>query len=386
MRNLNILEVLEGKTLDPSVGDQARGIENYEEKFDALHALILNERGYSSHRRMYLLQEASTTSDFPILFGNILERQLLAKYMLAKPDWRSYIGVGTQKDFRASGQEILGIWGLRGRLPKIVQLGPYTQDKEVGEGKTAITLSKYGRLFGLAWETVLADYELGAFNDVGGDLLQAALVTEFFEATSLIADSSGPHASLYGTPVTHPIDGASITNKGTLKLSGTSGAANLGTTVGLMRQQVDMDGNPIVIVGFELVVPPPLEIDMLKILRAISVPSDNEGRAISVIRQMSITGHVNEYLPIVDASGNKNTTWYLFARLANGQAARLNFLAGRTSPELVLKAPNKVAVGGGAQGPLEGDFESDSILWRIRHIMGGTQIDPRMTYAQDGTS
>lgn len=379
---LNILEILEGKTLDPSVRDQARIMPDFEEKFDKLQALILNEQGFSSHYRRYLLQEASTMSDFPILFGNVLDRELLAKYTLAMPDWRSYIGVGTQKDFRASGQEVIGIFGLRGRLPKVVVRGPYTQDKEVGEGKVAITLSKFGRLFGLAWETVLADHELGAFNNVGGDLVEAALVTEFFEATSLIAAAAGPHASLYGAPITHPIDGASVTNKGTLGLT----AINLGTTVGLMRGQVDTDGNPILIAGFELVVPPAREIDMLKILRSVSVPSDAAGRDISVIRQMSITGHVNEYLPIIDTSANKDTTWYLFARLASGQAVRLNFLAGRTSPELVLKAPNKVAVGGGAQGPLEGDFESDSILWRVRVIMGGTQIDPRLTFAQDGTT
>jgi hypothetical protein len=116
------------------------------------------------------------------------------------------------------------------------------------------------------------------------------------------------------------------------------------------------------------------------------VASDTTGRDIATVRQMSITGHVNEYLPIVDVSANKDSTWYLFAKLASGQAARLNFLAGRTAPELVMKAPNKVAVGGGAAGPLEGDFESDSMLWRVRHIMGGTQIDPRVTYAQDGTT
>jgi hypothetical protein len=378
---LNILEVLEGKTLDPSVGDQAHSIENFEEKFDALQALILNEQGYSSHRRMYLLQEASTTHDFPILFGNVLERQLWAKYTLAKPDWRSYIGVGTQKDFRASGQEVIGIWGLQARLPKVVLRGEYKQDKELAEGKTAITLEKYGRLFGLAWETVLADYELGALGDVAERLMNAALVTEFYQATSLIADSSGPHASLYGATVTHPIDGKAITNKGSLALS----AVNLNTTIELARSQLDQDGNPIIIAGFELVVPPKLANKMLGLLRAIFVPQDTEGRAIGVVRQQSVIGHVNEYLPIVDTSGKKDATWYIFARLASGQAARLNFLAGRTSPELVMKAPNKVAVGGGAQGPLEGDFESDSMLWRVRHIMGGTAIDPRMTYAQTGS-
>ena len=54
----------------------------------------------------------------------------------------------------------------------------------------------------------------------------------------------------------------------------------------------------------------------------------------------------------------------------------MNFLRGHESPELCMKNPNKVALGGASMSPLEGDYESDAIRWRIRHIFGGTQVDP----------
>ena len=97
---------------------------------------------------------------------------------------------------------------------------------------------------------------------------------------------------------------------------------------------------------------------------------------------LNITGHVNPYLPLVDQSGNQNKTWYLFGKLTNaGYAARVNFLRGHESPELCMKNPNKIALGGATMSPLEGDYESDSIRWRIRHIFGGKQVDPNYAAA-----
>jgi hypothetical protein len=96
---------------------------------------------------------------------------------------------------------------------------------------------------------------------------------------------------------------------------------------------------------------------------------------------MNITLQVNPYLPIIDTSGNADTTWYLFATLSNGAAVKVNFLQGHEAPELCMKAPNKVMLGGGSANPLEGDFESDAVMWRVRHILGGKQIDPRMSAA-----
>jgi hypothetical protein len=49
-----------------------------------------------------------------------------------------------------------------------------------------------------------------------------------------------------------------------------------------------------------------------------------------------------------------------------------------------MKNPNKLALGGGTTNPLEGDFESDSMEWRVRHILGGVQVDPRMAIVMVG--
>lgn len=355
------------------------------EAIDGFIALVKNRRGFASHKRRFLLEEAASMSDFPILFGNVLERELVAKYRIATPDWRQYIGVGQQGDFRASGAEVLGIFGLQSPIPPKTAQGEYHQDKELAEGKVAIKLTEYGRRFSLGWRVLLAD-NLGAFSDVPDRLVQGAIAREYLEATKLIASATGPNALLYGTALTHPLDGATIANKGTLKLTLT----NLGTSVQKMLEQVDIDGNPIAIEGFELVYPPALSVQALTILDSVAVvvrgTTDEVRGEANVIRNFNIRPHMNPWLRVVDVSANKDTTWYLFARLSNGQAARLNFLSGHTSPELVMKASNKVTTGGAPISPMEGDFETDDIHWRVRHIVGGTQIDPRLTRAEDGTT
>ncbi|KKN50683.1 hypothetical protein LCGC14_0630320 [marine sediment metagenome] len=375
----DILEVMKDEKLDPSVGERASKIHNFNERLNTFIELVSNARGYSARKRAYLLEEASSTSDFPLLFGNVLERQLLAKYQIARPDWRNYIAAGTQRDFRPS--DAIGIFGLQGRLNTVSQRGEYKQDKELGEGKVSITLKKYGRLFGLGWEAMVND-ELGAFNDVAQRLADAALRTEFFQATSLITQSTGPNVLLYGDALTHPIDGATIDNLGTSNLD----QAGLELAVAALREQKDTDGEPILIESFSLVVPPFKEIAMLKLLRTDLTMVPTTLATIRLGPAFSITGHVNPYLPIVDTSGAKNFTWYLFANLSSGRSAQLNFMRGREAPQLVMKAPDKQAIGGGDISPLDGDFLTDSMWWRVRHILGGVQIDPRFTFAQVGSA
>lgn len=262
----------------------------------------------------------------------------------------------------------------------------------MGEGKVQIALKKYGRRFGLGWEVLIND-DLGAFGDIADRLANAALRTEFREATKLMASATGPNAGLFGAPIVHPIDGKNVTNK----LTGAGSAlsvAGVASAVQKFREMVDADGEPILIDGFEMVVPPALEVTMYQVLQSqllLAAGGDSTaGAKVQVspnknpIQNFQITGHINPYLPIIDISANKNTTWYLIARLSNGAAAQLNFLRGHESPELVMKNPNKVLLSGGNTNPLEGDFEADAVDWRVRHILGGIQVDPRYAVANVG--
>lgn len=370
-----------------SIREAARkGGERFEEALDRFIGLVTNKPGYARHRRAYLLKEAEATSDFPILFGTVIDRQLLARYKSAADGaWRNYVKTGTQMDFRPA--DAIGIYGLEGGLNTVAQRAEYKADASLGDGKVSITLKKFGRAFPLAWESMIND-DLGAFNDNADRLARAALRTEYREATKLFAASTGPSTSLYGATITHPIDGKAITNKfSTSPLT----MDNIGVGLTKLRHQVDYDGEPILLDGFVLVVPPALEVTALQALnKAALIAAGGDSTAgkkptvttsANVIANMNITLQVNPYLPIIDTSGNADTTWYLFATLANGAAVKLNFLQGHEAPELCMKAPNKVMLGGGAANPLEGDFESDAMWWRIRHVLGGVAMDPRMSAA-----
>jgi hypothetical protein len=363
-----------------------RGGDRFEEALDQFIGLITNKPGFSRARRKYLLSEAETTSDFPILFGSVIDRQLLARYKSAADGaWRTYVKTGTQMDFRPA--DAIGVYGLEGGLNEVKEKAEYKADASLGDGKVSITLKKFGRFFPMSWETLIND-DLGAFNDNADRMAKSALRTEYREATKLFAASTGPSTGLYGATIAHPIDGKAITN---LFTSSALTIDNLGVGFTKLRHQVDSDGEPILIDGFVLVVPPALEIAALQILNkaALIAAGGDSGSGIkptirtsaNIIANMNITLQVNPYLPIIDTSGNADTTWYLFATLANGAAVKLNFLQGHESPELCMKAPNKVMLGGGAANPLEGDFESDAVIWRIRHICGGKAIDPRMSAA-----
>ena len=52
---------------------------------------ILSGKNMASHRRAYLLKEAMTTSDFPMLFGDVLDRMLLANYQAKAPVWKKFM-------------------------------------------------------------------------------------------------------------------------------------------------------------------------------------------------------------------------------------------------------------------------------------------------------
>jgi hypothetical protein len=385
----DFLELMqEGEKLETNLRSRAKTIAHFDEKLSKFIELIANTNGYASHKRQFLLKEAESTSDFPTLFGTVLERSLLAKYNIAKPDWREYMKVGTQNDFRVAN--LLKTYGLQGNMPEVKERGEY-KEQAMGDGKFSNRLKKYGKAFGLSWETMIND-DLGAFADVSDRLNNAALRTEFFQATSLMAASTGPNATLFQVGGAHPIDGGAFTNKGTLTLNGVTGADNLGSTITAMRKQYDEDGEPIMIERFHLVVPPDMQLQALKVLSSAALIAVGVGNAAAsqtsenIIAKLPITLHVNPYLPLIDTT-HGTTTWYVFADpKTDGAAIQMNFLRGHETPELVQKMSDKISLGGAAVSPLEGDFDSDSMIWRVRHILGGTQLDPRFCYAQAATT
>jgi len=351
-------------------------------------AMIENADHLRPHRHEYRLWEAITTTDFPYLFGTIIERELMAQYGIVKPDFAAYTKQGTVGNFNRHTRHRRN--GGRGVLREVTEKGEYLVTPS-SDTRYTRQVRKLGEQFDISWEALVND-GMGAFDDVVEDYVKMAINTEHAEVTGLYAAAATPNTDLFGDTITD-VNGIAITNLGTLPLT----HANLQTTLALMALQEDVNGRPLTIRGLHLVVPIDLEDTAWQIttstqLQYVAGPIEaDEGTTIvpygttSPIPRKGIQIHVDPWLPQIDVSGNVATTWYLFADTAFNYAIGLDRLKGHEGPEIVMKASNKVAPGGGPISPFDGDFESDNILYRVRVVIGGCYLDPRCAYAQTGT-
>ena len=344
--------------------------------------LVANKDRMPPHRHEYLMKEAITTSDFPSLFGFTLERDMLARYRAVTAEWRSYCKVGTMPNFNQG--EIHKLQGNDTLLPQVAEKGEYLVSP-MDNSHYHRRVYKWGRQFDISWEALVND-ALNAFDDIPERFAESVRYTRAYNVTDLIASAAGPDVGLFGAPIAD-VDLANVTNLGALPLT----IANLQTTLGLMASQVDVMGRPLGIRGRHLVVPPMLEMTARSILTsafytyaataAAAIPLPE----VNVVSQLGIQLHVDPLLPVIDTSGNKDGTWYLFADLGMGAAIQMDFLRGYEDPEICMKASDKVTVAGGSLTPFSGDFATDNVFYRVRDVHGGTRLDPRMAYAQVST-
>jgi hypothetical protein len=334
---------------------------------------------YNGRRPLHQLREALSTSDFPYLFGDILDRQMLANYQEAPYSWNRYCKRARVRDFRQVKR--FALTGAEGALEAIPQLTPYPA-ATMGDAYYYYTVAKYGKIIPLSWEAMIND-DLGAFQDLPVRLGKSARRTEEKLATQLFVDTSGPHASLY-TVGTNQITGNPVLSVNALQ-----------TAMGYLLTQVDSDGEPIVVERMTLVVPPQLQVTAANILNAIQIWAKTDGGGTSAqelvvgnwVKNAGIVEAVtNFYIPLVASSSNGSTSWFLFSDPNAGRPAlEMGFLIGHEQPEVFMKSPNAQRVGGGSVMPEDGDFDTDAITYKVRHVVGGGRMDSKMTVSSDGS-
>jgi hypothetical protein len=327
-------------------------------------------RVYRGSRRAALeVQEAMAVGDFPLLFGDVLDRQLLANYAEWRSPWRSYLKVGTVTDFRTVKRFVVN--GAEDMLPEVLPGAAYDADF-VTEAVYSYSVRKYGKRMPFLFEDFIND-DLGALRDMPQRLANAARRSEDFFATGLYVGTTGPHTSLFG--VAAPLSNIITGNP---PLTG----PNLATGVGFFYNLRDGDGLPITIDAIHLVVPPALAITAMNIANAHTVEfregagSTNQTFIATNWLAGRLQVHVDPMIPYI-ATSNGNTSWFLFADQGSGRpVAEVGFLAGHETPEIWMKSPNARRVGGGEVNPMDGDFDHDGIQYRVRHIFGGGRFAP----------
>lgn len=338
----------------------------------------------AGRRSPWLLKEAQTTSDFPQLFGDVLDRMLLGTYREFPSDWTQYVKTSTVRDFRTVKR--FTVDGAEGVLDAVPEKSVYPY-ADLADGEFSFAVQKYGRKLGFSWESMIND-DLGAFSDTVQRLGRAARRSEAKFVTGLYVDASGPHASLFTAGNKNIVN----TTNGAASNNPILGIAGLTDAYKVLSRQVDADGEPIMVSGAVLVVPPALEVVARNILNAIQVEMAEVGGSANqkLIAQNWLAGSislvVDPYIPIVASSANGHTSWFLFANPNDARpAVEFANLRGHVEPEVFLKSPNAIAVGGG-QDPLNGDFDTDAIEYKVRHVFGGGRLDGKAAVASNGSA
>ena len=356
-----------------ALSDVIRG-EGYELKLKETIDLLSNANNLPPHKHEYLLREALTTSDFPLLFGDVLDRQVLASYKAVDPVWKAFVKMSTVPRISPQvGGYRYAITGGDQVLAKVAEKGEYLASDRA-EARYSLSVDKYGRQFDISWEALIND-DLGALRDTPERFARAAIRTEHDTVTSLYAG-----CALYA---------AANGNTSAAALT----IASLEAGVAAMASFLDAAGNPIMNRAKYLVVPPVLEMTARQILTsATKMWLENVTRAAAgpatlypmpttnVIAQYGLTLIVDPYLAIYANAAEQATQWYLFADPKDIASLEFAHLKGHERPEICMKASDKVTIGGGAIGPMSGDFATDNVFYRVRLVFGGTLLDWRGTY------
>lgn len=378
-------EAADTKSLYADAGKSVRGMRSDSPvyKRQLLEAAKLLREARTSDRAAYKVREAMTTSDFPLLFGDILDRQMLAAYNDYPMIWPAIARRATVRDFRQVKRFTLD--GGESALSAVPERTEYPA-AALSDNSFAYAVSKFGRRLPFTWEDFVND-DLGALENSPARLAKAARVSEERFVTGLFVNQFNTTSGFFRTAGTAPAHGNLVTGNPVLSI----GALQTAFTVA--NAQVDADGNPIYISRWHLMVPPALEVVANNIINASEIIAPVGGGANSgandVLRVNNWVKNktdvvVNPWLPILDTTQG-NTAWYLFADASESRPTmELGHLRGHETPELFMKAPNATRIGGGTVAATDGDFDTDSVEYKVRHVFGGTLLDYKGAVASKG--
>lgn len=329
----------------------------------------------SNYPGLIRITESHTTSDFPLLTGDVIDRMMLARYREFPSPWRQFAKVSTVRDFRTVRR--IAVDGAEDRwndIPEQEEVD-YAAMSETGYSYTP---KKYAKAVKISFEALMND-DLDAFTTIPDRLGRGGARTVNHFATSLYVDANGPHASLYTVG-----NGNIVTGNPALSVMA------LNTAFSILGAMTDTEGEPIVVEEAILVTPPQLRVTAQNIMNQISVDVvEVGGTANQTVRvnnwiKGNLTHVIDPYIPIVASVADGATSWYLFASPSVGRPAlEVGFLQGFAEPQLYQKLANTVRIGG-AVDQMAGDFGTMSQEYKGVVAFGGTRLDPKCTVASEG--
>lgn len=328
----------------------------------------------SNYPGIIRMTEAQTTSDFPQLTGDVLDRMMMARYQDFPKPWRQYARVTTVNDFRDVKR--IPVDGLEGRYDVVPEQAEIKY-KPLTDDVYQYAPQKYARGAKLSFEAIMND-DLDAFETIPDRLGRGGARTIGHFAASLWLDTNGPNATFFDVS-----QGNRLTGNPALSVTA------LSVALGLFKNMKDSEGEPIWVEEAVLVVSPSLWVTAQNIMNQIhvDVTAGETNRTVRtenwVVRNLSLV--VEPYIPIVASNANGATTWGVFAAPSTGRPAlEVGLLRGFQEPQLYQKLADTRRVGGDID-QMAGDFLTMSTEYKGVVGFGGTRLDWRGAVASNGS-
>ncbi len=329
-------------------GRDFRGLSLRDIATECLRTAGLNPADYAGKERLFKaamgrLQGLHTTSDFPLILADTMNKTLRQAYSDAPRTFTEWARREVAGDFREMTRAQIS--GLVGDLEEVQEGGEYKHDT-MTESAEKYKVKKYGKIVSLSYEAMIND-DLSAFNRTARAVANAA--------TQLQSDLV--YAILTGNP--NMADGFALFSTQHANIASSASVidiANMGIAVAAMRKQTGLDGKFINVAPAYLIVGPDREVQARQLVNSTIVPN--------TVGNANIFSGAVQVIVDPRITGNK---WFLAASPNQIDTVEYAFLDGE---ELYTEEK-------------EG-FDVDGVQLKARMVFGTKAIDHRGLFYNAG--
>lgn len=340
-----------GEKLDLDPGEY-RGMSLREMARDSLEATGVRTRGMDimamvGQSFVRIGPGLQSTSDFPVVLENALNKVLLAAYDTTPDTWRRFAKKGSVSDFRPHPRYRQGSFGV---LDTVLEGGEFKNAAIPDAEKASISAGTKGRIIGITRQAIIND-DMGAFSDLAERLGRAAALTIEVDVYALLALNSGMGPTMAdGNPLFH----ASHNNIGA---GAALSVASIDADRVVMGSQKDVSQNELVEMRPEVLLVALGLGGQARVINGAQFDVDAKANA----RNQEPNRVVGLYKDIVDTARLSGTRRYSFANPNQFPVIEVVFLNGNEQPYLEMK---------------EG-WRIDGTEWKVRLDSGVGAVDWR---------
>ena len=293
-----------------------------------------------------LTRAFESTSDFPFVFENVLNKSLLARYELHAPTYRNIADERPFRDFRPHPQIRVGEFPAPQPVSETGEL-QYGSSADVG---TNVSVVPYGVVFPVSRQMLVND-ELGAIDQLlanAGTIVSAFENTAFFDMLLANPTYTGDSTPIFATAHNNIVESGS---------GAAPSISTIGTARAAIRQQKTPGGYYLGYQPSILLTGPLMETAGAQMVKAITP---------------TLTTSLNPFegqLKHVSDPNIGGTSWYLMIDPTELPCFMFGMLEGQDGPRIRVHSPFGVQ---GLQISLETDFGSGGLDFRGVYLNAGS--------------